>query len=53
MNLSATLPDLLSTAAAIDGTLVGPALVAASALLAASFAGVLWALRTKIGRAHV
>ncbi|ACS43761.1 nuclease-related domain-containing protein [Methylorubrum extorquens] len=49
MNLSATLPDLLSTAAAIDGTLVGPALVAASALLAASFAGVLWALRTTGG----
>lgn len=49
MNLSTSLPDLLSSVAAIDGTLAGPALVAASALLAASFAGVLWSLRTTGG----
>ncbi|MFC6050632.1 nuclease-related domain-containing protein, partial [Methylobacterium hispanicum] len=46
MNLFDSLPGLLSSATAVDGTLVGSSLLVASGLLAASSAGLFWTLRT-------
>lgn len=49
MNLFDSLPGLLSSATAVDGTLVGSSLLVASGLLAASSAGLFWTLRTTGG----